>query len=226
MHISRSLLVLNLLAAATVGLAPPSLHAFSFEEAEKLDRVESTELLARARKAAEGGDTAGARRFVAQARAKGAAPAQIKAVETVVAQAEERAEQARRAEESRRQADAAAAAANRANGGGGGSGARGDGANYVLVETSCITGAACFVSNLQVSGQPGQFEPSFRAAGSGSIRKGSSSGSLAGQYSYSYVIELASRRCTAAGSFTLDGSKGNVKIGHYPDCRLSSVHTY
>ncbi len=103
--------------------------------------------------------------------------------------------------------------------------ARGNPNPWVSVEADCITGTPCFVSNLQVSGGPGQFNPSYGGARSGAIHKGVGGG-LGGQYSYSFVLKYGSRSCVASGSFSMSGGKGNVKIGHYPDCRLSSIHEF
>jgi hypothetical protein len=124
---------------------------------------------------------------------------------------EARAAEARRAEEARQEEARRQAAANAANQGGGGS--RGSPNQWVFVEAECITGGACFESNLQVSGGPGEFKSSY-------------GGGLGGQYSYSFVLKYGSSSCVASGSFAASGGKGNIKIGHYPDCKLSSVHEF
>ena len=222
MRRSQKLLV-TVVAISAVGLCVPSSStAFTFEEADKLDKVEGQELLARARKAADSGSTSDARRFIAQALAKGAPPAQIRAAEAVLAQAEDRADKARRAEEARRQAEADRA--NRPGGGAGGASA-GDGRFSVSVEADCVTGAACFVSNLSVSGGPGKFEPGFRGAGSGAVHKWVQP-SVVGRYSYSFTLKIGSQSCVASGSFTLDGTRGIVTLRHYPDCRFADLITY
>lgn len=205
--------------AATGLMAYGPARAFTFDEAEKLDKVEGNELLSRARQAAASGDTGGARRFIAQALGKGAAPAQVRAAEQVVAQAEEKADQARRAEETRRQAEAEAR--NRPIAGSTGR-QGGDGRTMVHVETDCVTGSACFTSNLTVSGGPGKFERTGASNGFGKIERGGYP-TLAGQYTYSFVIAIGSRRCTASGSFTLDGSHGIATLKHYPDCQFSDI---
>ena len=219
---SQKLLV-TVVAISAVGLClPSSSTAFTFEEADKLDKVEGQELLARARKAADSGSTSDARRFIAQALAKGTPPAQIRAAEAVVAQAEDRADKARRAEEARRQAEA-----DRANrpGGGAGGAPPGDGRYAVYVEADCVTGAACFASNLSVSGGPGKFEPGHRGSGSGAVRKWVQP-SIVGRYSDSVTVKIGSQSCVASGSFTLDGTRGYVKLRHYPDCRFADLITY
>lgn len=194
--------------------------AISFDEADKLDRIEGSELLERARSAANSGQLSTAQSYISQARAKGAAPAQLKAAERVLAVAQAKADEVKRQEEARRQAELAAAQ----NRGGGGGAGRGDGANWISVEAECVA-VICNVTNLTIGGGPGRFEPSFRAAYTGAIHKGYNGG-LAGQYSYSFAIEKGGRRCIASGSFSANGSQGNIKINHYDDCRLSNVHAF
>lgn len=199
--------------AAVMQLPLHSAQAISFDEAEMLDKVDGGELLSRARDAANSGQFSSARSFINQARSKGAAPAQVKAAETLLANAEAKAEVARRKEEARVQAAAAAATAASASSQAG-SVPRGNAKEWISVEARCVTGGYCIVKDLSISG-PGEFSSHYNRAGSGAIRKGSGDG-LVGQYRYSYLIETSARSCVASGSFTVDGTQGNIEIGHFP----------
>jgi hypothetical protein len=206
--------------ACFVLLQPNDALAFSFEEAEKLDKIEGGELLSRARDAANSGQFSSARSFINQARSKGAAPAQIRAAEAVLAKAEAKAEEARQQELARAQAAAASASASNQ----GGSAPRGNGKDWVSIEAECVSGGYCTAKDLSISG-PGRFELGYNRAGRGAIHKGPGGG-LVGNYRYSYLIESSARRCVASGSFTVDGTQGNIKIAHYPpglNCNLSGV---
>ncbi len=119
-----------LLAALVAACATFPAGAFDFDDLKTLERAEQDELLAKARQAASSWNFSGARSYLDQARQKGYAPKQVKAVETLISQNESaKAEQDRRQEE-QRQARLAAEEADRrrvsaSSSGGGSSGSGG-----------------------------------------------------------------------------------------------------
>lgn len=190
----------------------PTAQAISFEEVERLDKAEQSELLERARQAARSWDFSAAQRYLGQARNKGYAPKDIKAVETLIAQNQSAKaaddERKRRAEEERRQRELVA----QQGSSGGGSG--GD-LNTVIVKVEgCYF---CGTKNLRVSGGPGNF--SSHNAISGGIHRGYSGG-LAGRYDFQVTYDSGSV-CT--GSFSVSGTRPFVNIELHRDCSISSI---
>lgn len=112
-------------------LVAPAAHSFSFDDLERIERVEQTELLDQARRAAQAWRFGEAESFLGQARARTYDPQAVAAVEQELTrqrqahQAEQdrlrREEEERRLAEQRRIEAAQAAAAAAAAGGGGGS---------------------------------------------------------------------------------------------------------
>jgi hypothetical protein len=79
---------LTLALVLTLGLNLAPAWAFDFNDLETVERAEQGELLERARQAAEKEDFAAARSYLGQARQKGEAPKQIKAMEALIAKNE------------------------------------------------------------------------------------------------------------------------------------------
>jgi hypothetical protein len=90
---------------------PSFLSAFDFDDLEKLEKAEQEDLLAKASQAARNWNFSEATSFLNQARNKGYAPTEIKAVEQLIASNQSaKAEKERREEEARQAAIAAAKA--------------------------------------------------------------------------------------------------------------------
>ncbi|MDP2831875.1 MAG: hypothetical protein Q8Q28_00975 [Pseudomonadota bacterium] len=119
-----------LLAALIAACAASPTLAFDFDDLKTLERAEQDELLAKARQAASSWNFSGARSYLDQARQKGYAPKQVKAVEALIASNESAKEEKDRREEEQRQARLAEEAADRrrasaSSSGGGSSGSGG-----------------------------------------------------------------------------------------------------
>lgn len=89
-----------------------------------------------------------------------------------------------------------------------------DGSSFVMVEADGICMAGCAAKNLQISGGPGEFKPSFSGARAGTIYKGYQ-GQLAGRYRYS--VQIGADICS--GSFSVSGTRPNFRLRLYPQCR-------
>jgi hypothetical protein len=85
--------------------------------------------------------------------------------------------------------------------------------DFVSVQSESIC-MLCLAENLQISGNPGRFDPSYNKASSGTIYKGWN-GQLAGNYSWSGRFGYGDNKEYCAGSFYLSGKKRNVKINVY-----------
>ena len=200
-----------------VGFMPSaSVLAFDFDDLKMIEQAEQDELVAKARQAANAWNFGSARSYLDQARQKGYAPKQIKAVEALIAKNESAKAEKERREEQARQARLAealrAAEASRrpsSSSGGGGS------PDWVMVTSNCI-GFPCVTDKLSISGGPG-----YISSGSTNILKGYN-GALAGRYQYTVMAN--DRWCS--GSFNVSGTKSTYAIRVYSDCRDAGSGEY
>lgn len=94
--------------------------------------------------------------------------------------------------------------------------------DYVMVNFESVCGfSGCIDKNLQISGGPGRFSPSYSAAISGAIHKGYNGG-LAGQYRWS--AQFDNNFCS--GTFYVSGQKRNISLSIHPNCYGFNVHEY
>ncbi len=212
---TMTILGTGVMLAGVLGI--PSAQAFDFDDLKTIEQAEQDELLVKARQAAGGWNFSAARSYLDQARQKGYAPKQIKAVEALIAKNEAaKAEKDRREEEARqaRLADEqrAAQASRRQGSSSSGGGAPG----YVMVTSDCSS-MLCTTEKLSISGGPG-FIPS---GGSTTIQKGYN-GALAGRYQYS--VKVNDRWCS--GSFHVSGTKSTFAIRVYADCRDAGSYEF
>jgi hypothetical protein len=91
---------------------------------------------------------------------------------------------------------------------------------YVQIRAECITGSICPMSNLSINGS-GNYSPGFKGSSFGAIHPNGSN-PLAGSYSFSVLQDK--RICS--GSFHLSGTKGNVTLNLYPECRVAGVDEF
>ena len=198
---------------------------FDVNEIEQLDKLEQQDLLGAARTAAKEWDFDTAEHYLAQARQKGQAAADLKAVAILIAdnRAAKLAKEQKEAEAQRQAAQTQQEANNGSAVGTSTPAARSD-VDMVSVNISptCSLGSiGCYAKDLQLSGGSNQFSSIGNSNGSGAIFKGFD-GKTAGQYNYSVRLEESDRQQLCSGSFPVDGTKRNVTIFiHFSDCQAN-----